>query len=69
MIAFTTETPPQLSPEEAALVAELVADGLSIQDKFRAEPVYKEGGRGHYGRGTVPDTQRISDSTRREIGT
>jgi len=49
---------PPLSPEERALVAELVADGLSIQDKFRPEPLYKETGKGHYASDTVEEIQR-----------
>jgi hypothetical protein len=41
----TAET---LSLAEQALVADLVADGLSIQDKFRPEPHYKQTGKYHY---------------------
>ena len=45
--------PPKLSPEEEKLVADLVADGLSIQDKFRSEPLYQHTGKGHYESGTA----------------
>jgi hypothetical protein len=44
-----------LSPEEQSLVAELVADGLSIQNKFRPEPLYKQTGKGHYEGKTVEE--------------
>ncbi|MBN2508120.1 MAG: CRISPR-associated endonuclease Cas3'' [Verrucomicrobia bacterium] len=49
------QTPSALSPTEQALVADLVADGLSIQDKFRPEPLYKQTGKGHYESKTVED--------------
>ena len=62
----TPETAPKLSPAEAALVAKLVADGLSIQEKFRPEPLYKDTGRGHYESDTVAEIQRITDRKRRE---
>ena len=45
--------PPKLNPEEEKLVAELVADGLSVQDKFRSEPLYQHTGKGHYESGTA----------------
>jgi hypothetical protein len=44
-----------LSPAEAQLVSELVADGLAIQDKFRPEPLYKQTGTGHYQSNTVEE--------------
>ena len=50
--------PESLSPEEQALVAELVADGLSTQDKFRPEPLYQQTGKGHYASKTVGEIQQ-----------
>jgi hypothetical protein len=55
------ETPPAypaLSAAEEALVADLVADGLSIQDKFRPEALYKRTGQGHYDSGTVEEIRK-----------
>lgn len=48
----------QLTPTERALVADLVADGLSIQDKFCPEPLYKRAGKGHYASDTVEEMRR-----------
>jgi CRISPR-associated endonuclease/helicase Cas3 len=50
-----------LSPEEESLVAELVADGLNIQKKFRPEPLYKQTGKGHYEGGTVEEIRRAKE--------
>ena len=50
-----------LSPEEQSLVADLVADGLSIQKKFRPEPLYKKTGKGHYEGGTVEAIRRAKE--------
>jgi hypothetical protein len=36
-----------LSPEEEELVADLVADGLSLQHEFRPEPLHKQKREGH----------------------
>jgi hypothetical protein len=47
-----------LSPEEQALVADLAADGLSIQEKFRPEPLYKQTGKGHYASNTVDEIRQ-----------
>jgi hypothetical protein len=49
---------PSLTEEQRALVAKLVADGLSIQHKFRPEPRYKTTGNGHYGADTVEEIQQ-----------
>ena len=38
---------PALSPAAAAFVAAAVADGLSIQHRFKAEPVYARTGIGY----------------------
>jgi hypothetical protein len=53
--------PPKLSPEEEKLVADLVADGLSIQDKFCSEPMYKQTGKGHFNNNTVGEIQRVKE--------
>jgi hypothetical protein len=47
-----------LSPAEQSLVADLVADGLAIQEKFRPEPLYKQTGKGHYAGNTVEEIQK-----------
>jgi hypothetical protein len=39
---------PALSAAEQALVAALVNEGLSIQDRFKPEPLFKQTNRGHY---------------------
>jgi CRISPR-associated endonuclease/helicase Cas3 len=51
-----------LTPAEQSLVADLVADGLSIQDKFRPEPLYKQTGKGHYASDTVEEIRRARNS-------
>jgi CRISPR-associated endonuclease/helicase Cas3 len=56
-----------LSADEQSLVADLVADGLSIQDKFRPEPLYRETGKGHYASQTVEEI-RQAKKTRRSKG-
>jgi hypothetical protein len=53
--------PPKLSPEEQKLVADLVADGLSIQDKFRPEPLHKQTGKGHFDNNTVGEIRRAKE--------
>lgn len=60
----TQTTHPNLSPEEQDLVAELVADGLSIQERFRPEPVYRQTGQGHDGGRSDPPDLNPSSPTR-----
>ncbi len=55
---------PKLTPAEQSLVAELVADGLSMQDKFRTEPLYKRTGKGHYESKTVEEIQKTKKGAR-----
>ncbi|MBI4661860.1 MAG: DEAD/DEAH box helicase [Verrucomicrobia bacterium] len=55
-------TPEALSPAEQSLVVDLVADGLSIQEKFRPEPLYKQTGKGHYASDTVEDIRQAKES-------
>lgn len=50
-----------LTPAEQSLVADLVADGLSIQEKFRPEPLYKHTGKGHYVSNTVEEIRRAKE--------
>jgi CRISPR-associated endonuclease/helicase Cas3 len=56
--ASTETVVPVLSAQEQSLVSELVADGLSIQEKFRPEPLYKQTGKGHYEAKTVEEIQK-----------
>ena len=58
--------PPKLSPEEKKLVADLVADGLSIQDKFRPEPLHKQTGKGYYPSGTVEEIRKAKAESKRK---
>ena len=58
--------PPKLSPEEEKLVADLVADGLSIQHKFRPEPLHKQTGKGHYPSGTVEEIRKAKEESKRK---
>lgn len=51
-----------LTPAERSLVADLVADGLSIQEKFRPEPLYKQTGKGHYVSNTVEEIRRAKET-------
>jgi hypothetical protein len=61
-----TGVPTRLSPEEEKLVADLVADGLSIQDRFRPEPMYKQTGKGHYLGGTVEEIRKAKEQSKRK---
>ncbi len=56
------EAPPLLSTSEQTLVADLVTDGLSIQDKFRPEPLYNLTGKGHYASNTVEEIRKAKES-------
>ena len=56
------EASPSLSPSEQTLVADLVADGLAIQDKFRPEPLYNLTGKGHYASNTVEEIRKAKES-------
>jgi hypothetical protein len=53
-----------LSSDEQSLVADLVADGLSIQDKFRPEPLYRDTGKGHYASQTVEEMRQAKKASR-----
>lgn len=57
------ETPPLTAAEES-LVDSLVADGLSIQDRFRPEPLYRHTGKGHYESATVDDIRKAKAQPR-----
>ena len=57
----TPGTPSTLSPEEQRLVAELVADGLSIQDKFSPEPLHKETGKRHFENDAIDEMQHLKE--------
>jgi hypothetical protein len=58
--------PPKLSPEEEKLVADLVADGLSIQDRFRPEPLHKQTRKEHYASGTVEEIGKVKEQSKRK---
>jgi len=58
----STEPPSALPAAEQSLVTDLVADGLSIQDKFRPEPLYRQTGEGHYASETVKEIQEAQAS-------
>ena len=55
-------TLPAISPAERTIIDELVADGLSIQEKFKPEPLYKRTGKGHYESTTVEDIRRAKEN-------
>jgi len=48
----------ELTDDQKALIAEIVRDGLAIQQKFRPEPLYKETGKGHYESDTVEEIRK-----------
>jgi hypothetical protein len=63
---------PPLTEEQRALVAKLVADGLSSQHKFRPERLYKTTGKGYYDTNTVEEIRQArdkDDSRNNEAGT
>jgi len=67
-MALRENAPPRdttalLSPDEQSLVADLVADGLSIQDKFRPEPLYRDTGKGHYVSQTVEEIRQAKKAS------
>jgi hypothetical protein len=49
---------PRLTPAEKALVDDLVRDGLSIQKKFRPDPLYKKSSKGHYASDNIKRIRR-----------
>jgi len=52
---------PALSADQQSLVADLVADGLSIQARFKPEPLYKQTGQGHYAADTVNEIRQARE--------
>lgn len=65
--ATGTDNPPGdnariLSPAERVIIDELVTDGLSIQEYFKQEPVYKQTGHGYYESVTVEDICRAKEN-------
>ncbi len=57
---------PELTPEQRALVDELVADGQALQHKFKPEPLYKTTGKGHYETDTVAEIRRARQQEKGE---
>jgi len=53
----SNHSPTPLTAEQQKLVAEVVKDGLTIQDRFRPEPRYRDTGHGHYEAHTVDDVK------------
>jgi len=51
---------------EDPLFMELVAEGLRIQHRFVAEPVYAKTGKGYLKSEGVEELQRIKDTTLRD---
>jgi hypothetical protein len=62
------ESVPTIDPKllENPLFRELVAEGLRIQHRFVAEPVYAMTGKGHLKSEGVEGLQQIKDATRRD---
>lgn len=62
------ETVPAIDPKLLAdpLFQELVAEGLRIQHRFLAEPVYAKTGKGYLKSEGVEELQRIKDAAKRE---
>ena len=54
-----------LTDAEKSLVSELVADGLSIQHRFRPEPRYKQTGQGHYDAQTIEEIKKAKARSKR----
>jgi hypothetical protein len=52
----------ELSVREAAAVRKAVALGLSIQHKFRAEPLYRQTGRGYMASVGVSELTKIKEA-------
>ena len=63
-----SETGPPIDPKllEDPLFMELVAEGLRIQHRFVAEPVYAKTGTGYLKSEGVEELQRIKDTTLRD---
>jgi len=53
----------KLSAREAKAVEQAVALGLSIQHKFRPEPLYKQTGRGQMKSSGVAELARIKEES------
>jgi hypothetical protein len=57
---------PALTAAEKVLVAELVADGLNIQDKFNPKALYNQTGEGRFESGTVEEIRQAKQQAKRE---
>ena len=62
------ETVPAIDPKLLAdpHFQELVAEGLRIQHRFLAEPVYAKTGKGYLKSEGVEELQRLKEATKRE---
>jgi len=54
----------RLTTAATRLADQLAADGLSIQEKLRPKPLYKETGKGHYATQTVEDIRKAKHRSR-----
>lgn len=58
---------PEIDPKllNDPLFRELMAEGLAMQDRFSAEPVYAKTGKGHLKSAGVEDLQRIKADSKK----
>ncbi len=61
-----SETTPAIDPKllEDPLFQQLVAEGLRIQHRFVAEPIYAKTGKGYLKSEGVEELQRIKDNSK-----
>jgi hypothetical protein len=60
----TTKIDPKLL--NSPLFQELMAEGLAMQDRFAAEPVYAKTGKGYLKSAGVEELKKIKDSTQQK---
>ena len=55
---------PEIDPKllDDPLFRELMAEGLAMQDRFSAEPVYAKTGKGHLKSAGVAELQKLKDA-------
>ncbi len=63
-----TKLPPGIDPKllDDPLFKELVAEGLRIQHRFAAEPVYARTGKGYLKSEGVDELQQIKEASKRK---
>ncbi len=62
----TTSIDPKLL--NSPLFQELMAEGLAMQDRFAAEPVYAKTGKGHLKSAGVDELKKIKETTQQKAG-